>query len=339
MKRKNLLVELSIVFFLCSCHGKNVENKQAPTVVQIVQPTESQQKKTIILSGNIEANETVRLGFMVAGKINYIAKQEGQLIRKGELLASLDSQDYQLGVQMTASKLNQMQDDYNRVKELHERKSISESEFIKVQNGLQATQAQADLQQKQLDDTKIYAPINGVLLKRGVEEGEIIGKGLPLFAISDLSKMKVVVSVPENEVHNFQIGSNAKVYVSALNHSYDGEVCEIGALADGTTRSYTMKIEVDNNDRKLQTGMMANAELQINDKTSHLTLPIHCVQKSASNQYYVYVASGGKSFVKVVSIGDIVGNNIEIISGLREADQVISSKFSELGNGMLISIK
>ncbi|MFV0553182.1 MAG: efflux RND transporter periplasmic adaptor subunit [Mangrovibacterium sp.] len=331
MKKQHLFLAL-ITCFSVACKQAPQEKNDEPLAVELINPSATSENKTLNFSGNIEPNETVRLGFMVAGKINHISTHEGEAIEKGKLLASLESESYAHGLTMAQAQERQMQDDFNRVKELYARKSIAESEFIKVQNGLAAATAQAELQQKQLDDTKLYAPISGILLKRGVEKGEVIDKGLPLFAIADVSSVKVAVAVPEHEIHLIKLGHSAQIFVSATQKHFKGEVCEIGALADGATRSYTVKVRVENPNHQLQIGMMADVSLASSQQSALLTLPVHCIQKSASNQYYIYIAENGKAFRKMVSIGEIIGNQIEIIEGVQAHDKVISSRLSEITN-------
>ncbi len=337
MKKRNLWI-VGLTCSLMACSSVESSKEEKAISVQIVEVSNYNSKKFIQVSGNIEANETIRLGFLVAGKINNITTEEGEYISKGKLLASLESDSYELGLSIAKAQLNQMQDDYNRVNELHNRKSIAESEYIKVCNGLQAAKAQADLQEKQVKDTKLYAPISGTLLKRGVEKNEVIDKGLPLFVIADLSKVNVSVAIPESEIHQLSSGDSALVNVPALNKQYLGTINEIGALADGATRSYTVKVNVTNTDGLLQVGMMANIQLASKSSSNCLVLPIHCIAKSASNEYYVYIADNGKAFRKIVSIGKIQNNSIEILNGLSLGDKVISSRLSDLSNSSLITV-
>ncbi|MFV0365169.1 MAG: efflux RND transporter periplasmic adaptor subunit [Mangrovibacterium sp.] len=336
MKNFHFLLAV-FVCALASCSQAPSERKESPISVEIIAPMRSSEGKTIKLSGNIEPNETVRMGFLVAGKIEHISTNEGEFIEKGKLLACVESESYTHGLTMARAQEHQMQDDFKRVKELYERKSIAESEYIKVQNGLAAATAQAELQQKQLDDTKLYAPISGILLKRGVEKGEVIDKGLPLFALADVCRVKVAVAVPEQEIALLKLGNAAQVKVPALQKSYAGTICEIGALADGATRSYTVKVAVDNAACELQIGMMADVQLDTELHDSTLSLPVHCIQKSASNEYYIYIAKEGKAFRKLVSINELVGNQLEITEGIQPDDKVISSKLSEINNGTLIT--
>ncbi|MFV0290843.1 MAG: efflux RND transporter periplasmic adaptor subunit [Mangrovibacterium sp.] len=339
MKPSPLIFIALFATAFASCQVSQKTHEEQELLVETTLAKQTDCPKLIRLSGNLEPKETVRLGFMVAGKIDEITPAEGDYVAKGSLLARLESNSYEQGLIMANAQLNQMQDDYTRVSELFNRKSIAESELIKVQNGLKAAQAQAKLQQTQLDDTKLFAPIDGILLKRGVEKGEIIDKGIPLFALANLSEMKVSIAIPEHELHEINLGDTAQIYVAALKKNFEGEISEVGALVDGSTRSYTAKISIDNPNGQLQLGMLADVELSSSSSSKLLTLPANCILKSPSNEYYVYVLDNNRAFRRLVSIGRLINNDLEITSGLQANEQIICSKLSELSNGSLIRIQ
>lgn len=298
--------------------------------------------KEIAISGNIEGNKTVRLGFLVAGKIDYIAVHEGETIGQGELLASVDPESYMIAKEMADAALDQMQDDFNRINELHERKSVSESDFVKITNGLRGAKAQQRLHAKNLADTKLISPIKGVLLKRGVEEGEIIDKGIQLFAVSDIYKVKVAASVPETELRYIKQGGKAEVYVSSLDSSFIGRIVEIGTLAEPTTRSFTVKIELNNPDLLIRPGMTAEIKM-LGGKSAKpaISIPTVALLRDIDNSSYIFVADTvkNKAFKRDVALGSIIGNDIEIISGLAEGEKVVVSGMRQLSNGTSINYK
>lgn len=296
--------------------------------------------KSISFSGNIEGNKTVRLGFMVAGKVNYIAAEEGQTIQSGQLLASLDPESYQIAKVMSDAQVDQLQDDYDRLKELYDRKSLSESDMVKITMGLRTAKAQQQLQAKNLADCKLYSPIRGVLLKRGVEVGEIIDKGLQLFAVSDIFTVKVVGSVPESDLRYMKEGHQADVFISSLDSTFSGQIIEIGSLADPATRTFAIKIALDNPQLRLRPGMTAEIKVNTGAEVPQIAIPANCVQRDPDNSTYVYIADtkANKAFKQLVSVGDITGNLVEITSGLAVDDFVITSGFTQLTNGLTISI-
>ncbi len=119
--------------------------------------------RDVSVSGNVEGNKTVRLGFMVGGKLKYVAGEEGAVLKRGQLLASLDPDTYKFAGEMADANLAQTRDEYKRLQALHESRSVSESDFAKAANALKAARAQQGLQARNLSETKLFSPIAGVL--------------------------------------------------------------------------------------------------------------------------------------------------------------------------------
>lgn len=295
----------------------------------------------ISISGNIEGDQTVRLGFMVAGKINKIAPKEGQVVSKGQLIASLDPTNYQIAKDLADIQVNATTDEFNRLKVMRERNSVSESDFSKIGFGLQQAQAQQRLQAKNLADTRLYAPFSGILLKKLAEEGEIIGVGTPILVLSDISKVKVSAYIPEGELHRIKIGQNANVTISALEQTFVGKIIEVGSAADVASRAFTVKIELPNPAKRIRPGMIAEIKITSSQTNHVLALPAEAVLHGLDNQSFVYVADTkeGKAFKRQVSLGNLYDNQITILSGLNEGEAVVTAGQHKLTDGAPITIQ
>lgn len=341
--RNILLVITSAV--LCAACGSDKKESTKETDDYISVKTEkiaaTSMANQISVSGNIEGITTVKLGFMVPGKINLISSKVGHYVRKGELIASLDPTDYALNKQLADVQYNEVNDEYGRLKILHSRGSLSQSDFSKIGFALQKAQAQQKLELKKLNDTKLYSPINGVLLSKQAEIGEIIGAGTELFTISDIKTVSVLAFVPEGELGSLHIGQTANVSINALDKTFSGKITEIGSIADAASRAFTIKVNVPNSDMKIRPGMIAEAKIIITKSKTAIQLPAECIIKGLGNQSYVYVVdkNGQKAFKRTISLGKMVDNKIEILSGLALGETVITSGQTKLSDGSLISIE
>ncbi len=339
----NLIILLFSALLFTGCNGKEqvIENKNNSIPVVVQKVSNITVSREIAVSGNIEGNKTIRLGFMVAGKLNYISAEEGSPIQANQLLASLDPENYSIAKDIADANLDQTQDEYNRLSQMFNRKSISESDFSKITNALKVAKAQQRLQAKNLTDTKLYSPISGILLKRGAEVGEIINTGMPLFVISDISKVKVNASVPESELHLIQIGNEAKIHVSSLDSTFIGKIVEIGSVAEETTRSFSVKVELKNSQLLIRPGMTAELQFKTNQTEQHPSIPAEAVLHDIDNSSYVYVMDSIKNqaFKRSVSLGNISDNQVEVISGLNLGESVVISGQYKLSNGSFITLK
>lgn len=331
------------LLFLVGCKNKKPQASDSPVPAFTV-TTEEVHSTTIPgvvnASGNIEGNTTARLGFMVAGKINYISNHEGENISKGQLIASLDPENYSIAKGLADVQVNTATDEFNRLKILHDRGSLSESDFSKIGYSLQQARLQQQLQQKNVSDTRLYSPFSGVLLKRQAEVGEIVSADMPLFIVSDIRKVKVLTYVPEAELHKIKIGQNAQVTISSLDKTFTGKVTEVGAAADATSRAFTIKIEIENPQLLIRPGMIAEASIATNTQKQVILLPAECIQQDQANQSFVFVVdkAQNKAFKRRVSIGNMDDNKIEIVSGLSDGEVVVTNGQKKLSDGSFISV-
>lgn len=342
MTHKPTYVILLTLILLYGCQEKKMKQATIESAVPVVtsRVTIIPVSNEISLSGNIEGNKTVRLGFMVAGKIDFIAAKEGQMVSKGTLLSSLDPTSYGIAKELADIQVSQVQDEFDRLKLMHDNNSLSESDFAKIGYGLQQAKAQQKLHTKNLEETRLYSPIDGVLLKKLSEVGEITGVGIPLFVVSDIRKIKATAFIPENELHNINIGQNAAVLISSLDKTFSGRIIEVGSAADPASRAFSVRIEVENPDMLIRPGMIAAIKIISEQKKELTVIPVEAVLHDFNNQSYVYVVdeSANKAFKRTVSLGKAINDKIEVISGLYENETVVSGGQQKLEDGSPVII-
>ena len=338
--------QISAIFFtsllLIGCQTKKINKESIESAVPVITARASVTKsaKEISLSGNIEGFKTVRLGFLVAGKIDFIAANEGQMVSKEQLLSSLDPTNYSIAKELADIQVNQIQDEYDRLKLMHDNNSLSESDFAKISYGLGQAKAQQKLQTKNLSDTKLYSPISGVLLKKLCEVGEIIGTGIPLFIVSDIRKVKVSAFIPENELHNIRLGQKARILITSLNENFDGKVIEVGSAADVSSRSFSVKIEVENPGMLIRPGMIAEVKIVTDQDHEMLLIPVVAVLHDFNDVPFIFVVdtSLNKAFRRNISTGKLINDRIEILSGVSGDETIITGGQQKLVDGSPVTI-
>ena len=344
MKKKLILsgMALLLVNILMGCHQKNDGNNESQAETVIVQQVKKiTVNREISVSGNIEGKKTVKLGFLVSGKINFAGFDEGSQVKQGELIASLDPENYKLGADAATAGLTQVTDEYNRLQKMYTKGSLAESDYEKVSNTLKQVQSQQKLAAKNLADTKLHAPFSGVILKRISEPGEVVSSGYPVYVVSDISSVKISASVPESELRYVKKGEPAKIYIAAIDSSFTGRITEVGATADPYTRAYNVKIEVPNPGMKLKPGMIAELKIATSARIDILSIPGESILRDLDRTTYVYVADAvkGHAFKRKVTIGNPYDNNIEITTGLSENELVVTGGQQKLTDGEAVKIK
>ena len=328
------------LFGLNGCKNNDARPEAPPISVIVEKISELSHSQDISVSGNVEGNKTVRLGFMVAGKIDRVNYNEGEAVRSGQLLATVDSTSYSIAKEIADVQVNQITDEHGRLKMMYERKSLSESDFKKVDFALQGALAQQKLHSKNLSDTRLYSTMNGILLKRLAEPGEIVSAGMPVLVVSDISKVKVSAYIPENQLQYVHIGQKADVRIDALGQTFSGEVAEVGGLADAMTRAFTIKIEVANSGQTIRPGMIAEVTLSDVSRKTILSVPASSILRTPEGQAYVFVVDipKGQAFQRYISLGGLYGDKIEVVSGLSNGETIVLGGQQKLTNGSRITV-
>lgn len=296
---------------------------------------------TIRLSGNLEGVKTVKLGFMVKGRISDIPLKEGQRVGKGQVVAQMDPVNYRIAKDIADASVAQVRDEYTRIDAMHKKGSVAEADYVKVKNGLAEAEATRRLHLQNLKETTVYSPISGVLIKKIFEEGEIVDAGIPVVVVSDISRINVNAFVPEDELHSLRIGQEVAVRVDAVDETVSGEITEIGALADGLSRSFPVKIKVPNEAMKLRPGMIADVRVASGQSADVRMLPAAAVQKDGQGVTFVYVVDvrSSQAFKRRVITGHVSGSMIEITGGVAPEEQVVTGGWQKLVDGMNVKVE
>ena len=289
--------------------------------------------------GTIEGSSAVSLAFSGTGTVERVLVTEGERVRKGQLLAVLDGSTAKNAYDVAKSTLHQAQDAYDRLKPLHEKGSLTDIKIIEVETGLEKAKAMEAISKKNVEDCNLYAPMNGVISKRSVEEGVNVMPGLSAFKLVSIEEIDVKVSIPENEINGIRVGQPASLLVSALgNKEYTGAVHQKGVEGNPVSRTYDVRIRMKNTQLELMPGMVCKVYIEQSDKTESIVIPNRTVQISHDNRQFVWLTDGNTAKRQFITVGAL--NNIGVIveSGLSNGDKLIVEGYQKVSEGMKINI-
>jgi len=260
-----------------------------------------------------------------------------------------------------------VRDEFQRMKLLHDRRSLADNDFQKyeaaflaarqryemAQQGTrpeeqksasaQARAAAAQLHEarKHLEDCKLRAPISGFIGMRKVDVGNMVSAGNPVFSVVDLNPVKVRVAIPEAEIGRITTGANAAVTIPSLDgRSFNGRLEALGVAADMASRTYAGKIAVENRDHLLKAGMVAQARIFGAGRIDVLTVPGAAIVRDARGvaQVFVYYPAQNRVFARRVELGDLIGDEVVIKSGLQATDQVVVAGQQNVREGSIAKL-
>ncbi len=338
-----LIFVLPVISIFTGCRTSTAleESPQKNTKVIAKRVEIKSEKLMVFVSGFLEADKTILLSFLVPGKVENVYVDEGYHVKKGQVLANVEIDDYQSHLEIADAKLLRAQDAYNRLKPLYSDGAIPEKDFIEIKTGLSQAKAGRNIAYKKVNDTLLRSPVPGIVGLKRIEIGQMISPGMPVFTIVKTDKIYANVSVPESEIGKIALGQKTVVIISALeNREVQGRVTLIGAMANPRTRSYTVKIELANPDYTLLNGMIAEAKIVTDKKVEIITVPGNAIIRDANNLMYVFLAdqSTGRAIRRRVFSGFVHKSEIEIKSGLSMGDTVIISGQHKLTDGQRIAL-
>ncbi len=260
---------------------------------------------TVTATGTIEATQTVEVGTQVSGRIDKIYVDYNSMVKKGQLIAVLDTQSLASALRSAKASLdkakaefNYQKSTYERYQKLIEKKLIAQTDFDQVVYNYESSKASlssADAQYKtaktNLDYAYIYSPIDGIVLERDVEEGETVAASYStptLFTIAnDLTQMEIEADVDEADIGQVKMNQRVEFTVDAFpDKVFDGSVKEIhlNPSDDESVVTYTVVIDAPNPDQILMPGMTANASFYVTEKKDIVTVPNLAVEFNPNMQ-------------------------------------------------------
>ncbi|BBO81055.1 MexH family multidrug efflux RND transporter periplasmic adaptor subunit [Desulfosarcina ovata subsp. sediminis] len=340
-----LVTAAVLIYTLAGCKTENTEATliTLPEKVSVlVKPvTCVSTHQTIFVSGTLEADQTAPLSFLVPGKVNRLLVDEGSRVRKGDLLSTLEADDYRNNLAIAEAALSLAKDNYERYEPLYQNGAFAEKNFIELKTGLAKARAARDIARKALADTALHAPIPGIIGIKGIEIGQMVSPQVVAFTVVKSDVIYARVSVPESEIDQVRLGQQADVVIPALDgQTFIGKVSMIGPVADPRSRTYDVKIKLSNPEFLLRPGMIVRSGIVTGRTVDILTVPGSAIVRDADNLTYVFVADARTELAqrKRVEPGTAVRKEIEIKSGLAPEDVVIVAGQNKLTDGTPISI-
>lgn len=313
-----------------------------------VEPGELRQN--LSLSGSLRAVNQASVKARVGGEVREVLVREGEAVKAGQVLARMDTSEYQARVDQARGALLAARGQLNIAAQARDNNKalvakgfISKNAFDNAQSQYDIAQANVDsargalaVAQKSLDDTVIRAPISGLVSSRTVQPGEKVSPDNRLLDVVDLRKMEMEASVPTSEIVNVELDQDVLVRVEGLPAPLAGKVTRINPATQAGSRSILVYVQVDNPEGMLRAGMFGEAQLTLSKKTDVLAVPQTAIQNSAGSTT-VYAIENGKLVQKPVTLGQVGSNEdgsaVEIVSGLQAGALVVRSNMGTLRTG------
>jgi RND family efflux transporter MFP subunit len=350
-----------ITLLLPSCSGKPAEEAPVYRPVRAEQVYASGGSRTRMFSGVARAGVESKLSFKVGGTVQRKAVKVGQAVRRGQLIAELDPEDYRLRLEDAEAALARARAEernasagYERVRGLYESRNASrqdldaaraayESAAAAVESGLR----KHELAKRQLEYTRLTAPIAGSVASVEVEVNENVMAGQTIALLTSKSDLEVEVAIPGVLITDVREGETVKVKFDALSgQELAATVTEVGVAATGMGTTFPVTVRLDNPDSPVRSGMAAEVFFDFVSETtaSSYLVPSVAVGEDATGRFVFVVEPGpddGLATVhrRPVTIGTITNEGIEISHGLEDGEFVVTAGVTKIVDGQIVKFR
>lgn len=333
---------LLCVILTAGCNNNQADKTQIIRKVKLATVCEADSLESREYSGIINEKLNVGLAFRVAGPILKMEVEEGDYVRKGELIAQIDPRDYEVQLQAAQGQYEKVNAEAERVIELHNRNSVAGNDYEKAVAGLKMAEANLRHAKNQINDTRLLAPSSGYIGEVNFEEGEMVDAGMPVASLIDLTGYEVEVDIPVSlylQKENFVAFTGEQPSVS--DKTFPLELANFSKKANNN-QLYTLQLKLDpaaNSDLApgMNTGVTITLKTGLKNK---LCVPLNAVyEKSGDSFVWIYQPDKGVVNSRKVTTGQLTGNNlITITSGVKADEQVVSAGVHQLQENQEVEI-
>lgn len=310
-------------------------------------------KDELPVMGTVKGSLEITLKFEVNGIIDAINFREGDLIYKGDLIATMDKKDAQLKVDYSKSKLESAKVQSlaaQKKLEIHKNlydiggiiKAKLEEVELEVRSAeLQVKSAEVELKsaESELEKTNLYAPRDGVMGSRDAEAGEFVTPNDKVAVLYDMMKVFVELGIVEKDIEKIAIDQDVIVTVDAYQGmNFTGRVDNIFPVIEGKSRTLTLRVKIDNEDAMLLPGMFARALITVAEFENATVVPSMSLNKSDEGGYTLFTVDENTVRSRPVEVAYVTTDYSVIASGLYEGELVVVDTPQELKDGMSVDV-
>lgn len=295
------------------------------------------------VQGRADFDQNANVSPRAPGVITSIRVQRGDRVSKNQLLATLDAAVLESGIAELRTRLDLARIIYEKQDRLWKQQIGTEVQYLQTKNEYQALQRNLATQQRQKDQYNVRAPFAGTVDDVPAKVGESSGPGSPVVRLLSGSGGKIVADVSEAYANSIKPGDKALVNIGDLGtENLPSTVRTVSRIINPTSRTFTVELRLNEAaSRQLRPNMVATVRIQNYDRQSATVLPVDLVQRDEQNSYvYVVEQKGAQKIAarRIIRTGATYNGKVEVTSGLKNDDQVVSAGYQNLNEGQVVSL-
>lgn len=344
MKSVYLAVIVGLSSFIQGCGSEAEAPEAVVRPVRTVVLADSLRTKSRKYTAQVNASERVNLSFQVAGQIIKFNVVEGDEVNKGDIIAEVEDTQYKSDYLRAVAVEREAKSDFDRTNNLYKKGVSSKAELDVKERGYKVAQADVRIAEKALNDTKLKAPFSGVIGKTFVDNYEDVQAKQLILTLNNISILEISIDVPEDEMAQMRKykDSEIKVAFAAIkDKTYDMTVKEYSTEADPETLTYQVQFLLKTpEEATILPGMTAMVfhKVQIDSPNTFLIPATSIIGSNSGEESSVWLFDKSTSKVKKVpvAIDSLQGKSVEVTSGLKVGDIVVTAGVHYLVEGQVV---
>lgn len=305
--------------------------------VEIVSPKKQHTSQNIVENGVLQSGAEVKVLSETSGKVLSVSGNIGDRVHAGQTLVAVEKEVIESQYQLAKANLENAEKDFKRYTNLADGEAITQQQLEAAKLKYQNAQTQFTLSKKQLENTTIRSPVNGVISKRLIEEGSFLMSSIPVFLISEQNRMVFIVNVAEKDILKLSAGQKADISIDAFSgKSFSGSIRGISVIPDLSGR-YTVETVLNNPDGKLRSGMSGQAVFVHEVNESGFVIPRKCITGSVRDGR-VFIVHGDSVMSRQVKALSLNQTEALVMEGITETDRIVLSGKINLQEGSKVRI-
>lgn len=348
LKKRLKWIILLIIIIAAGAFGYNYYQQQQQIankpIIETVPARYMSMKSVVSATGTIKPLESVEVSSKITARVKQVLVKENDHVTAGQTVALLDGKDYETQREQAEFTLNNAKVKYERTSYLYNIGAKSKEELDDAQYNYDTAESKLAEAESNLSETVIVSPMDGVVIGEPVTDGTMAVQGnsnpTVIMRIADLSQKQITAKVDETDIGNVRVGQKATFTVDAYNgKTFTATVSKISqtdldnswntSSTSGSSSSsfaaviyYSVTLDVDDPEGLLMPSMTARVEIETANKDNALAVPLSALKTDSNGSYVVIVKKDGTTENRYVETGIYSDDNVEIVSGLSEGEQV-----------------
>ena len=305
-------------------------------------PEKKEFKHYIQIPGRADSRQNIVVSAEAMGNITSIDKEEGDMVRKGQVIARIKSDVLGNQISELKTRLELATELFEKQKRLWDKKIGSEVQYLQAKSNKESLEKNIAALQAQQSNSIITAPISGYLDQIFVRRGQLVNMGTPAARIVDLNHIEIEVEVSEAYIGSFKQGDKAFIKFPSIDETYEAPIKTIGQVVNPDDRTFMVEIDLSNKNGLIKPNVLANVRIATYENPETIVLPTSIVQQGKNDSYvFVVEKNGSETFAKkrTVKVGMTYRGQSEILEGISPDDQVITVGGRNVADGDPIRIK